>query len=107
MARTNLTEGRKQDFLYSLRQIGGRGGNKALRTQLGWGEEFYSRVQSQLVIEGKIRPGPGRGGSVSIVEESVTDISEPSQSPVLPVYEQVIFAYEATNRCKVDRDQRV
>jgi hypothetical protein len=79
MARTNLTEGRKQDFLKRLRDLGGRSGNKALTTALGWDDEFYSRVQAQLISEGKIRSGPGRGGSVAIVEESIVSITAPLQ----------------------------
>jgi hypothetical protein len=79
MARTNLTEGRKQDFLKRLRDLGGRSGNKALTTALGWDDEFYSRVQAQLISEGKIRSGPGRGGSVAIVEESIVSITTPLQ----------------------------
>ena len=41
-------------------------GNAALRSGLGWEEDRYGRVKSQLVDENKIIVGRGRGGSVGL-----------------------------------------
>src|SRR5215212_1270577 len=94
MARTNLTEGRKQEFIKCLQSFGGRSGNKALSSALGWDDEFYSRVQAQLISEGKIRSGRGRGGSVSIVEESTANlaISDQQLPPPPTIPDQDLYA---------------
>ncbi len=41
--------------------------NGALRGELGWTDARYWRVHSELVMEGKIVKGRGRGGTLSRV----------------------------------------
>ncbi len=43
-------------------------GNMALRNAPGWSEEKYARIKAELLYEGKIITGRGRGGSVAIAE---------------------------------------
>lgn len=47
-----------------LTELGGKSGNQSLRDQLGWDETKYAAVKDQLVADGQIVPGKGRGGSV-------------------------------------------
>lgn len=54
-------------FLSCLRDLGGKSGNGSLRDALGWEETTYDTVKAELVSEGKVLPGRGRGGSVSLV----------------------------------------
>lgn len=58
----------KQRFLRKLQELGGRAGNKRLREELGWQESTYDNVRGELIGEGRIVPGRGRGGSVRLVE---------------------------------------
>ena len=71
----NLTKARVQDFVEVLRRLGGSSGNKSLRHELGWEEEFYWKVQGQLISQGQIATGRGQGGSVRLSEgnESASD----------------------------------
>lgn len=50
-------------------------GNGSLRESLGWDLDTYQAVRDELVARGVIRLGPGRGGTVSLVEP---------RSPVAP-----------------------
>jgi hypothetical protein len=67
----NITEQRRQDFLKTLADAGGAAGNKALRERLDWEEDFYWRVQAQLIEAGEVVPGRGRGGSVKLTSASI------------------------------------
>ncbi len=62
---TNLPDPAQQ-FLDALAQLGGSAGNVTLRETLRWDETTYNQIQSNLKFEGKIVPGRGRGGSVSL-----------------------------------------
>jgi hypothetical protein len=88
----NLTQGRKDEFLSKLRDLGGRSGNKALRNALGWEEDFYSKCQQKLVAEGRIRSGPGYGGTVHISEEAPEKISPSQQLHELGAPERQLYA---------------
>ena len=55
-------------FLSVLAELGGKSGNHSLREQLGWDDAKYAAVKDQLVTDGQIVPGKGRGGSVAINE---------------------------------------
>lgn len=57
---------RARAFLSALVARGGTQGNGTLRKELGWDESVYEEVKLRLVSGGLIRPGRGRGGSVSI-----------------------------------------
>ena len=55
-----------------------------MREQLGWEEELYWRAQGQLIEEGKIIPGPGRGGTVRLAKDPdppvLPDVTETQES---------------------------
>jgi DNA repair exonuclease SbcCD ATPase subunit len=55
-----------QEFLDTLLGSGGSKGNQALRDDLGWDEGIYGAVKEALVAAGRVVPGKGRGGSVSM-----------------------------------------
>ena len=63
MARPSIADDRKT-FLSLIRKQSNSIGNGALRTELGWNEDRYWKVQTSLVEEGRIVRGRGRGGSV-------------------------------------------
>ncbi|MEZ5277100.1 MAG: AAA family ATPase [Opitutaceae bacterium] len=55
-------------LLSVLLEMGGRSGNHSLRDQLGWDDAKYIAAKDQLLAQGRIFPGKGRGGSVAIKE---------------------------------------
>ena len=64
------SETNKRKFLTTLEEFGGRAGNHRLRDALGWQERTYDNVHAELVAEGRIVVGRGRGGSVRLPETS-------------------------------------
>ena len=56
---------------------GGSSGNILLRQMLGWDESAYEAVKANLVAAGKVRPGRGKGGSVSLNESGESFGDEP------------------------------
>lgn len=56
----------KDRFLAVLTELGGSAGNGRLRETLQWDDATYNAVKDELVAEGSVTPGRGRGGSVSI-----------------------------------------
>ena len=65
-------------FLAVLAEMDGSAGNQRLREALGWAESTYDRVKTELVEQGRIVPGRGRGGSVSLAA------TIPSAKPAAP-----------------------
>jgi DNA repair exonuclease SbcCD ATPase subunit len=61
-----VTDGLRKALLDALTTAGGSKGNQALREALGWDDATYSAVKNDLVTEGKLISGKGRGGSVSL-----------------------------------------
>jgi hypothetical protein len=57
----------KSEFLARIPADGSGIGNKSLRELLDWDLERYHSVREELVQEGVIRLGRGRGGSVSLI----------------------------------------
>jgi len=53
-------------FLARLQALGGKAGNGALRDSLGWNETTYEAVKGELVANGRITPGRGRGGTITL-----------------------------------------
>ena len=53
-------------FLSVLTDLGGRSGNRSLRDKLGWDDGKYTAVKDQLLANGRIVLGRGRGGSVAL-----------------------------------------
>lgn len=56
-----------QRFIAALEALGGSAGNGRLSSELGWADSTYQRVKTLLIDDGRIVPGRGRGGSVSMV----------------------------------------
>lgn len=78
MARQSLRE----KFIAVLTELGGSAGNGRLRDTLGWGEPTYDSVKEELVAEGVVTPGRGRGGSVSLAAAEQAEAM--SNEPVVP-----------------------
>jgi type I restriction enzyme M protein len=75
-------QAKKDKFIAVLRQLGGSAGNGRLREALQWVEATYASVKEDLLAEGAIVPGRGRGGSVALAgprnEETISqaDVEE-------------------------------
>jgi len=79
----------KDKFVGALKEQGGSAGNIRLREALGWTESTYDSVKEELVAEGLVTPGRGRGGSVSLggpaeAEEPAPMASEIKARPTKP-----------------------
>ena len=59
-------QAQKDEFLAALTGRGGSAGNGKLRETLQWDKAAYNDVRDALVAEGRVTPGRGRGGSVSL-----------------------------------------
>lgn len=59
-------QAQKDQFLAALSELGGSAGNGKLREALEWNEADYNAMKDELVTEGAVVPGRGRGGSVSL-----------------------------------------
>lgn len=69
-------------FTEALRRLGGSAGNQRLREALAWDEGLYEEVRDDLVAEGRIAKGRGRGGSVSLIEMANTSSEEGARKPL-------------------------
>lgn len=65
-------------FVAALKELGGSAGNGRLRDALQWDEAAYNAVKDELVAEGVVAPGRGRGGSVSLGGAVKVDAAEPA-----------------------------
>ena len=65
-------------FVAALKELGGSAGNGRLRDALQWDEAGYNAVKDELVAEGVVTPGRGRGGSVSLGGAVEVDAAEPA-----------------------------
>ncbi|AKF86607.1 hypothetical protein MFUL124B02_30195 [Myxococcus fulvus 124B02] len=68
MAGRPVDDLQRKKFLEVLTQYGGSSGNTSLMNELGWSESEYWRLREQLIEEGQILRGRGRGGSVVLVK---------------------------------------
>ncbi len=66
-------------FLDALTQLGGSAGNKRLLDTLGWQSETYETVKAELIVDGVIVTGRGRGGSVSLKTAVLVDAPDEAQ----------------------------
>lgn len=66
------TEQKIERFIAALASLGGSAGNQRLREELGWQDSTYQRIKQQLIDDGRIRAGRGRGGSVSLTASTQT-----------------------------------
>lgn len=80
------SQARKEKFLAVLAELGGSAGNGRLRDALQWQETTYDAVKDELVAEGAILPGRGRGGSVALAQAAKIEPkkAEPKQTPAPP-----------------------
>ncbi len=63
-----VREALRDRFLETLGQLGGSAGNARLRGELGWQEDTYQAVRTELVDDALVLPGRGRGGSVALAK---------------------------------------
>lgn len=68
----------KDKFVAALKELGGSAGNGRLREALQWDEAVYNAVKDELVAEGVVTPGRGRGGSVSLGGLVEAEADEPA-----------------------------
>lgn len=68
----------KDKFVAALTELGGSAGNGRLREALQWEEAAYNAVKDELVAEGIVTPGRGRGGSVSLGGSVEAEAEEPA-----------------------------
>lgn len=78
MARQSL----KDKFVTVLTELGGSAGNGRLRDTLEWTEATYDAVKQELVAEGVVTPGKGRGGSVILAGDRQEEVAE--DKPAIP-----------------------
>jgi len=74
------TEQLVERFIATLTSLGGSAGNQRLLEALGWQDSTYQRIKQQLIEDGRVRPGRGRGGSVAL--STITQVAvESNDSP--------------------------
>ncbi|MCX5952159.1 MAG: hypothetical protein NTZ40_01395 [Cyanobacteria bacterium] len=56
------------EYLGALAALGGSAGNGRLRDVLEWDEVSYDTIKTELLNQGLILPGRGRGGSVTLAD---------------------------------------
>ena len=61
-----VTDELRKALMNALSAGSGARGNQSLRQELAWDDLTYSRVKEDLVASGRLVPGKGRGGSVSL-----------------------------------------
>jgi type I restriction enzyme M protein len=74
-------QAQKDSFMAALTGIGGSAGNGRLRETLRWDEATYNAVRDELVAEGIVIPGRGRGGSVSLAGVGEPDAAIAEAAP--------------------------
>ena len=57
---------RRDRFVAVLTELGGSAGNGSLHESLRWAEATHTAVKDELITEGIVITGRGRGGSVSL-----------------------------------------
>ena len=75
----------KDRFVAALIELGGSAGNGRLREALQWDEAAYNAVKNELVAEGIVTPGRGRGGSVSLANSEESRSEEAEAEEAAPV----------------------
>jgi type I restriction enzyme M protein len=73
-----VDQAQKDRFVAALTELGGSAGNGRLREALQWDEAAYNSVKDELVVDGFVTPGRGRGGSVSLGGAVETKPEEPA-----------------------------
>jgi type I restriction enzyme M protein len=102
-------ETQAQRFIEVLKELDGSAGNQRMRSELGWRESTYIRVKDHLLVEGRILPGRGRGGSVSLAHAKAGKVADSAIETVLravPMDVSSRKAYVAYTRPPVTREDR-
>jgi type I restriction enzyme M protein len=74
-------QAQKDKCVAALTELGGSAGNRRLREALQWDEAAYNAVKDELVAEGVVTPGRGRGGSISLGGAVEAEAEEPAPVP--------------------------
>jgi type I restriction enzyme M protein len=77
-------QAQKDRFVVALAELGGSAGNGRLREALQWEESAYNAVKEELVAEGLVTLGRGRGGSVLLGGALEVDAEDPAPIAALP-----------------------
>ncbi|MFS8037920.1 type I restriction-modification system subunit M [Xanthobacter sp. AM11] len=67
----------KDKFTALLAELGGSAGNGRLLEALAWEKATYDAVKAELIDEGVILSGRGRGGSVRLADAADMEVDEP------------------------------
>lgn len=95
-----------EQFIATLGSLGGSAGNQRLLEALGWQDSIYQRVKQQLIDDGRIRPGRGRGGSVALTE-GASSLPKPGTAPAGAIKRQANEARkEGQQNATRDKDMR-
>jgi type I restriction enzyme M protein len=76
-----VKQGQRAKFLEVLAELNGSAGNGRLRETLLWDVETYAAVRDELIAEGVIVTGRGRGGSVSLAGAAGVERIKPAAPP--------------------------
>jgi type I restriction enzyme M protein len=87
------SQAKKDKFIAALTDLGGSAGNGRLREALQWMEATYSAVKDDLLAEGAIVLGRGRGGSVALAASD--DETEDAEAMAMPAATPVQVAAPA------------
>lgn len=79
-----VSKSQRNEFLEALTKLGGAAGNGKLRNALRWDEALYSAVRDELVAEGVVATGRGRGGSVTLASPISSSSSSSNPAPSEP-----------------------
>jgi type I restriction enzyme M protein len=77
-------QAQKDRFVEALTELGGSVGHGRLRETLLWDEATYNAVKEDLLAEGIVTPGRGRGGTVSL-----SNVAEAEAGEAAPVAARV------------------
>jgi type I restriction enzyme M protein len=69
----------RDKFIAVLTELGGSAGNGKLRETLGWADATYDAVKEELIGDGLVTPGRGRGGSVAIAAAAESAPAAPAK----------------------------
>ena len=69
-------QAQKDRLIAALTKLGGSAGNGRLRDVLQWGETTYDAVKDELVAEGVLGKGRGRGGSLFLIDGAAPEVDK-------------------------------
>jgi type I restriction enzyme M protein len=80
------SQAKKDKFIAALTELGGSAGNGRLREALQWMEATYNAVKDDLLAEGTIVLGRGRGGSVALAasDDETEDADQDAEAAAMP-----------------------